>query len=284
AGKPSLSAEAFLDLNSINPVQELYVQWASRYSAFISLKKDLHDHQIFYPITLDCFLQHASFGKSSHFRFTLDKDQNPSSPEPLQLDLLPCLAQQPSLQGFPLIPLSFLLKGWLATSGDGDRSGKPPFAAKKLLLEVVDLLSQSDKLICWKLGLVSTCPDLVSTCFDLAYREKKEVPFGGSWHDVNLELALELFELMEKLDLLPCLAQQPSLQGFPLIPLSFLLKVWLAASGDGDRSGKPPFAAKKLLLEVVDLLSQSGKLICWKLGLVSTCPDLVSTCFDLVST
>ncbi|MQM23831.1 hypothetical protein Taro_056901, partial [Colocasia esculenta] len=51
------------------------------------------------------------------------------------LDLLPCLAQQSSLQGFPLIPMSFLLKGWLAASGDGDRSGKPPLAAKRLLLE-----------------------------------------------------------------------------------------------------------------------------------------------------
>ncbi|MQL90000.1 hypothetical protein Taro_022582 [Colocasia esculenta] len=45
------------------------------FKVFSSLKKDLHDHQIFYPITLDCFLQRASFGKSSHFRFTLDKDQ-----------------------------------------------------------------------------------------------------------------------------------------------------------------------------------------------------------------
>ncbi|MQL89780.1 hypothetical protein Taro_022358 [Colocasia esculenta] len=173
------------------------------------------------------------------------------------LDLLPCLVQQPSLQGFPLIPLSFLLKGWLAASGDGDRSGKPPLAAKRLLLEV------------------NVWQD------DQAYHEKKEVSFGGSWHDVNLELALEFFELMEKrmqnalsswnvklepksfelnpsspaplqLDLLPCLVQQPSLQGFPLIPLSFLLKGWLAASGDGDRSGKPPLAAKRLLLEVLE--------------------------------
>ncbi|MQL81685.1 hypothetical protein Taro_014155 [Colocasia esculenta] len=83
--------------------------------------------------------------------------RNPSSPAPLQLDLLPCLAQQASLQGFPLIPLSFLLKGWLVASGDGDRSGKPPLAAKRLLLEVVDLPF-------WNLGLVSTCFELVSTC------------------------------------------------------------------------------------------------------------------------
>ncbi|MQL97227.1 hypothetical protein Taro_029919 [Colocasia esculenta] len=75
AGKPPLSAEAFLDLNSINPVQELFVQWAARFSAFISLLKDLKDHQLFYPVTIAHFFQHASFGKSSHFRFTLDKDQ-----------------------------------------------------------------------------------------------------------------------------------------------------------------------------------------------------------------
>ncbi|MQM22060.1 hypothetical protein Taro_055108, partial [Colocasia esculenta] len=75
AGKPPLSAEAFLDLNSINPIQELFVQWATRYSAFISLLKDLKDHQLFYPITIAHFLQRASFGKSSHFKLTLDKDQ-----------------------------------------------------------------------------------------------------------------------------------------------------------------------------------------------------------------
>ncbi|MQL89251.1 hypothetical protein Taro_021823 [Colocasia esculenta] len=84
AGKPPLSAEAFLDLNSINPVQELFVQWAVRYSAFISLLKDLKDHQLFYPVTIAHFLQRASFGKSIHFRFTLDKDhvisKHPSLP------------------------------------------------------------------------------------------------------------------------------------------------------------------------------------------------------------
>ncbi|MQM12040.1 hypothetical protein Taro_044951 [Colocasia esculenta] len=76
AGKPPLSAEAFLDLNSINPVQELFVQWAAQYSAFISLKKDLKDHQFFYHVTIAHFLQRSSFGKSSHFRFTLDKNQH----------------------------------------------------------------------------------------------------------------------------------------------------------------------------------------------------------------
>ncbi|MQL71577.1 hypothetical protein Taro_003886, partial [Colocasia esculenta] len=73
--KPILSAEAFLDLNSINPIQEIYVQWAARYTAFYALKKDLLDQKILYPISLDRFLHRVSFGKSTYFRFILDRDQ-----------------------------------------------------------------------------------------------------------------------------------------------------------------------------------------------------------------
>ncbi|MQL91729.1 hypothetical protein Taro_024355 [Colocasia esculenta] len=73
--KPILSAEAFLDLNSINPIQEIYVQWAARYTAFYALKKDLLDQKIFYPISLDRFLLRASVGKSTYFKFILNKDQ-----------------------------------------------------------------------------------------------------------------------------------------------------------------------------------------------------------------
>ncbi|MQM06352.1 hypothetical protein Taro_039173 [Colocasia esculenta] len=73
--KPSLSAEAFMDLNFINPIQEIYVQWAARYTAFFALKQDLIDQKIFYPISLDRFLHRASFGKSTYFRFILDPDQ-----------------------------------------------------------------------------------------------------------------------------------------------------------------------------------------------------------------
>ncbi|MQM14184.1 hypothetical protein Taro_047114 [Colocasia esculenta] len=73
--KPILSAEAFLDLNSINPIREIYVQWAARYTVFYALKKDLLDQMIFSPISLDRFLHRASFGKSTYFRFILDRDQ-----------------------------------------------------------------------------------------------------------------------------------------------------------------------------------------------------------------
>ncbi|MQM23345.1 hypothetical protein Taro_056409 [Colocasia esculenta] len=64
--KPTLSAETFLDLNSITPIQEIYVVWASRYSAFYAMKKDLLDHKIHYPISLDRFLHRASFGKRTN--------------------------------------------------------------------------------------------------------------------------------------------------------------------------------------------------------------------------
>ncbi|MQL83320.1 hypothetical protein Taro_015819 [Colocasia esculenta] len=106
---------------------------------------------------------------------TLSRIGNPSSPAPLQFDLLPCLAQQASLQRFPLIPTSFLLKGWPATSGDGARFGKLPFATTELLLEVVDTLtscvdtlSRSGNWVFWNLGLVSTLPGTVSTHLTLS--------------------------------------------------------------------------------------------------------------------
>ncbi|MQM07222.1 hypothetical protein Taro_040062 [Colocasia esculenta] len=72
--KPTLSAETFLDLNSITPIQEIYVLWAARYSAFYAMKQDLLDHKLFYPISLDRFLHRASFGKSTFFRYILDQD------------------------------------------------------------------------------------------------------------------------------------------------------------------------------------------------------------------
>ncbi|MQL68137.1 hypothetical protein Taro_000400 [Colocasia esculenta] len=72
--KPTLSAETFLDLNSITPIQEIYVLWAARYSAFYAMKQDLLDHKLFYPISLDRFLHRASFGKSTFFRYIMDQD------------------------------------------------------------------------------------------------------------------------------------------------------------------------------------------------------------------
>ncbi|MQM21827.1 hypothetical protein Taro_054872 [Colocasia esculenta] len=56
-GKPTLTAEAFLDLNSINLVKEPYDQWVEQYKLFMALKKDLLQHQIHYPIKINQFLR-----------------------------------------------------------------------------------------------------------------------------------------------------------------------------------------------------------------------------------
>ncbi|MQL71658.1 hypothetical protein Taro_003976 [Colocasia esculenta] len=75
AGKPTLSAEAFLDLNSINLVQEPYAQWVERYKLFVALKKDLLQHQIHYPIKINQFLRFARFGSFLSFKVSLGKDE-----------------------------------------------------------------------------------------------------------------------------------------------------------------------------------------------------------------
>ncbi|MQM15088.1 hypothetical protein Taro_048026 [Colocasia esculenta] len=75
AGKPSLSAEAFLDLNSINLVQEPHAQWVARYTLFVALKKDLLQHQIHYPIKINQFLRFANFGSFTTFKVSLGKDE-----------------------------------------------------------------------------------------------------------------------------------------------------------------------------------------------------------------
>ncbi|MQL90791.1 hypothetical protein Taro_023383 [Colocasia esculenta] len=68
SSKSPLSAKAFLDLNSINPVQELFVQWVERYKLFLALKKDLLQHQIHYPVNINQFLQFANFGSFLFFK------------------------------------------------------------------------------------------------------------------------------------------------------------------------------------------------------------------------
>ncbi|MQM16658.1 hypothetical protein Taro_049616 [Colocasia esculenta] len=74
-GKPPLSAEAFLDLNSINLAQEPYAQWVARYTLFVALKKDLLLHQIYYPIKINQFLRFASFGSFTSFKVSLGNDE-----------------------------------------------------------------------------------------------------------------------------------------------------------------------------------------------------------------
>ncbi|MQM08163.1 hypothetical protein Taro_041017 [Colocasia esculenta] len=75
AGKPTLTAEAFLDLNSINLVQDSYLQWVERYKLFLALKQDLMQHKLFYPIKINQFLQFSSFGSFSTYKLSLGTDE-----------------------------------------------------------------------------------------------------------------------------------------------------------------------------------------------------------------
>ncbi|MQL96751.1 hypothetical protein Taro_029431 [Colocasia esculenta] len=75
AGKPTLTADAFLDLNSINLVQDPYLQWVERYKLFLALKKDLLQNQIHYPIKINQFLRFDSFGSFIYFKESLGTDE-----------------------------------------------------------------------------------------------------------------------------------------------------------------------------------------------------------------
>ncbi|MQL92054.1 hypothetical protein Taro_024674 [Colocasia esculenta] len=70
-----LSATEFLDLNSIHLVRDPFDMWVERYKVYVSMKKELKHQQIFYPISIDQFLQHASFGTSSTYKMSLGKDE-----------------------------------------------------------------------------------------------------------------------------------------------------------------------------------------------------------------
>ncbi|MQL84481.1 hypothetical protein Taro_016988 [Colocasia esculenta] len=75
SNQPPLSAVQFLDLNSIHLVRDPFDMWVERYKVYISMKKELKHQQIFYPISIDQFLQHASFGTSSTYKMSLGKDE-----------------------------------------------------------------------------------------------------------------------------------------------------------------------------------------------------------------
>ncbi|MQM20476.1 hypothetical protein Taro_053496, partial [Colocasia esculenta] len=75
SNQPPLSAAEFLDLNSIHLVRDPFDMWVERYKVYVSMKKELKRQQIFYPISIDQFLQHASFGTSSTYKMSLGKDE-----------------------------------------------------------------------------------------------------------------------------------------------------------------------------------------------------------------
>ncbi|MQL84393.1 hypothetical protein Taro_016894 [Colocasia esculenta] len=75
SNQPPLSAAEFLDLNSIHLVRDPFDMWVERYKVYVSMKKELKCQQIIYPISIDQFLQHASFGTSSTYKMSLSKDE-----------------------------------------------------------------------------------------------------------------------------------------------------------------------------------------------------------------
>ncbi|MQL99052.1 hypothetical protein Taro_031766 [Colocasia esculenta] len=75
SNQPPLSAVKFLDLNSIHLVRDPFDMWVERYKVYISMKKELKHQQIFYPISIDQFLQHANFGTSNTYKTSLGKDK-----------------------------------------------------------------------------------------------------------------------------------------------------------------------------------------------------------------
>ncbi|MQL77742.1 hypothetical protein Taro_010154 [Colocasia esculenta] len=75
SGQPPLPAAEFLDLNSIHLVRDPYETRVERYKVYMAMKKELKQHQIFYPITIDKFLQHASFSTSTFYKSSLGSNE-----------------------------------------------------------------------------------------------------------------------------------------------------------------------------------------------------------------
>ncbi|MQL90830.1 hypothetical protein Taro_023420 [Colocasia esculenta] len=73
--QPPLSAAQFLDLNSIHLIRDPFDTWVERYKVYVAMKKELKDNHIFYPISVDQFLQHASVGTSTFYKFSLDSNE-----------------------------------------------------------------------------------------------------------------------------------------------------------------------------------------------------------------
>ncbi|MQM16047.1 hypothetical protein Taro_049001 [Colocasia esculenta] len=80
-----LSPKNFMDLNSINLVSDRYSIWIDRYKIFIVLKKDLLDHKLHHPLSIDKFLQHASFGTAGPYKSSLSNQEYTSFNEDQRL-------------------------------------------------------------------------------------------------------------------------------------------------------------------------------------------------------
>ncbi|MQM22000.1 hypothetical protein Taro_055047 [Colocasia esculenta] len=75
SNQPPLSGAEFLDLNSIHLVRDPFDTWVERYKVYVAMKRELKANQIFYPISVDQFLQHASFGTSIFYKMSLGQNE-----------------------------------------------------------------------------------------------------------------------------------------------------------------------------------------------------------------
>ncbi|MQM13274.1 hypothetical protein Taro_046199 [Colocasia esculenta] len=75
SNQPLLTPGDFLDANSLHLVRDSFMKWEERYRVFLDLKKELRQHQIFYPFKIDQFLQFASFGSFTYYKTALGNDK-----------------------------------------------------------------------------------------------------------------------------------------------------------------------------------------------------------------
>ncbi|MQM16530.1 hypothetical protein Taro_049487 [Colocasia esculenta] len=73
-GKPAISPATFLDMNSINLVNDPFKVWEERYKVYVAMHKALRDNHNHYPVTMDQFLTCASFGTRRFLKMNMDKN------------------------------------------------------------------------------------------------------------------------------------------------------------------------------------------------------------------
>ncbi|MQM09760.1 hypothetical protein Taro_042634 [Colocasia esculenta] len=73
-GKPAISPATFLDMNSINLVDDPFKVWEERYKVYVAMHQALRANHNHYPVTMDQFLSCASFDTSRFLKMNMDKD------------------------------------------------------------------------------------------------------------------------------------------------------------------------------------------------------------------
>ncbi|MQM09885.1 hypothetical protein Taro_042766 [Colocasia esculenta] len=72
--KPPVSTADFLDMNSIHLVRDPFAIWVERYKDYVAMRLELKQKQLFYPISIDQFFQHASFGTICLLKMSLGQN------------------------------------------------------------------------------------------------------------------------------------------------------------------------------------------------------------------